>query len=136
VFKEDPKFLQNEEKYAEIKEEILGGDSDDESGSEAGSDEEDEDEDGRLLPSQKYLRIAMLILASTVAPEKEGIQDMTETDLVNLRRSIYLTLMNSLGFEEAVHKLMNISVPEGKEVCRTIEKRIVRGRSSIVNRLK
>jgi hypothetical protein len=45
VFKEDPKFLQNEEKYAEIKEEILGGDSDEESGSEEGSDEED-DEDG------------------------------------------------------------------------------------------
>jgi pre-mRNA-splicing factor CWC22 len=51
-----------------------------------------------------------------VAPELEGIQDMTETDLINLRRTIYLTLMNSLGFEEAVHKLMNISVPEGKEV--------------------
>jgi len=55
-------------------------------------------------------------IASIVAPELEGIQDMTETDLINLRRTIYLTLMNSLGFEEAVHKLMNISVPEGKEV--------------------
>ena len=38
--------MQNEEKYAEIKEEILGGDSDEESGSEEGSDEED-DEDGQ-----------------------------------------------------------------------------------------
>jgi pre-mRNA-splicing factor CWC22 len=59
-------------------------------------------------------------IASIVAPELEGIQDMTETDLINLRRTIYLTLMNSLGFEEAVHKLMNISVPEGKEVSRQI----------------
>jgi hypothetical protein len=48
VFKADPKFLDNEEKYAEIKEEILGGDSDDESGSEEGSDDE-EDEDGQCL---------------------------------------------------------------------------------------
>lgn len=48
VFKADPKFLDNEEKYAEIKEEILGGDSDDESGSEEGSDDE-EDEDGKCL---------------------------------------------------------------------------------------
>lgn len=48
MFKADPKFLDNEEKYAEIKEEILGGDSDDESGSEEGSDDE-EDEDGQCL---------------------------------------------------------------------------------------
>jgi len=46
VFKADPKFLDNEEKYAEIKEEILGGDSDEESGSEEGSEDE-EDEDGK-----------------------------------------------------------------------------------------
>jgi pre-mRNA-splicing factor CWC22 len=48
VFKADPKFLDNEEKYAEIKEEILGGDSDDESDSEEGSEDE-EDEDGKCL---------------------------------------------------------------------------------------
>lgn len=46
VFKADPDFLQNEEKYADIKNEILGDDSDeDESGSEEDSDEE-EDNDG------------------------------------------------------------------------------------------
>lgn len=51
-----------------------------------------------------------------VAPEKEGIQDLTETDLIGLRRTIYLTIMNSLGFEEAVHKLMKVNIPEGREV--------------------
>jgi pre-mRNA-splicing factor CWC22 len=118
VFKADPKFLDNEEKYAEIKEEILGGDSDDESGSEEGSDDE-EDEDGKcLIYTARLIKIIRSSLGNAfiVAPELEGIQDMTETDLINLRRTIYLTLMNSLGFEEAVHKLMNISVPEGKEV--------------------
>lgn len=75
----DPKFLENEDRYNEIKKEILGdSDDEDESGSEADSEEtEDEDDDG-------------------VAPEKAGITDMTETNLINLRRTIYLTIMNSV----------------------------------------
>lgn len=47
----------------------------------------------------------------------EGIQDRTETNLVNLRRVIYLTIMNSLTYEEAVHKLMKVNIQEGQEVC-------------------
>lgn len=73
----DPKFLENEERYADIKKEILG-DSDDEE-EESGSDEDSDDED-----------------EEAIAPEKEGITDMTETNLINLRRSIYLTIMNSV----------------------------------------
>lgn len=77
LFKADPQFLENEERYSEIKREILG-DSDDED-EESGSDYDSDDEDGEA-----------------VAPEKEGIIDMTETNLVNLRRTIYLTIMNSV----------------------------------------
>ncbi|ORX37969.1 armadillo-type protein [Kockovaella imperatae] len=102
LFKVDPKFLDNEARYEEIKKEILG-DSDDESGSDAsGSDYDSEEEE--------------------VAPEKAGIADMTETNLINLRRTIYLTIMNSLNFEEAVHKLMKINIPEGREIemCKMI----------------
>ena len=33
---------------------------------------------------------------------------MTEQDLVNLRRTIYLTIMSSLDFEECAHKLMKL----------------------------
>ena len=40
IFKYDPNYLENEEKYKEIKNEILGDDSEEESG----SDESDEDE--------------------------------------------------------------------------------------------
>lgn len=47
----------------------------------------------------------------------EGIQDMTETNLVNLRKVIYLTIMNALNYEEAVHKLLKIQIKEGQEVC-------------------
>ena len=43
IFKLDPKYLENEERYKSIKAEILGEESDDESG--FCSDEEDSDEE-------------------------------------------------------------------------------------------
>lgn len=97
LFKVDPNFLENEARYDEIKREILGDSEDEESGSSGDDEYSDEDDDD-------------------VAPEKEGIQDMTETNLINLRRTIYLTIMNSLNFEEAVHKLMKVNIPEGREI--------------------
>jgi pre-mRNA-splicing factor CWC22 len=51
-----------------------------------------------------------------VVESKEGIEDRTETNLVNLRRIIYLTIMNALNYEEAVHKLLKVQIPEGQEV--------------------
>ncbi|KAF5352025.1 hypothetical protein D9758_009416 [Tetrapyrgos nigripes] len=95
IFKLDPKYLENEEKYKAIKSEILGEDSDEESGSEESSDDES-DEEG--------------------VEEKEGIEDKTETNLVNLRRTIYLTIMNALNYEEAVHKLLKVQLKEGQEI--------------------
>ncbi|CAM6031597.1 unnamed protein product, partial [Sphagnum compactum] len=43
------------------------------------------------------------------------IQDETETNLVNLRRTIYLTIMSSVDFEEAGHKLLKIKLEPGQE---------------------
>lgn len=51
--------------------------------------------------------------------DKEGIEDRTSTNLVNLRRVIYLTIMNALNYEEAVHKLLKIQIQEGDEVRST-----------------
>ncbi|KAF8811941.1 MIF4G-domain-containing protein [Phlegmacium glaucopus] len=96
IFKFDSQYLENEDRYKSIKAEILGEDSDDESGS--GSEEEDSEEDDE------------------VAETKEGIEDRTETNLVNLRRIIYLTIMNALNYEEAVHKLLKIQIQEGQEI--------------------
>jgi pre-mRNA-splicing factor CWC22 len=76
IFKVDPSHLANEARYEEIKKEILGDSDDEDSASEASDSETDEDDDD-------------------VAPEKAGITDMTETNLINLRRTIYLTIMNS-----------------------------------------
>lgn len=52
----------------------------------------------------------------TAVEEMEGILDKTETNLVNLRKVIYLTIMNALNYEEAVHKLLKIQIKEGQEV--------------------
>lgn len=46
IFKFDPDYLANEEKYKGIKSEILGESSDEESGSEESSDEEEDDDEG------------------------------------------------------------------------------------------
>ncbi|KZO95112.1 MIF4G-domain-containing protein [Calocera viscosa TUFC12733] len=97
VFKFDPNYIENEEKYKEIKAEILGEDDSEEDG----DSDEDEDEDEE---------------AEEAVPDKEGIEDRTGTNLVNLRRVIYLTIMNALSYEEAVHKLMKVNIEEGQEI--------------------
>ncbi|KAI3938178.1 hypothetical protein MKW92_029246 [Papaver armeniacum] len=99
IFKVDPKFLENEKRYEDLKRSILGDDesSDEKEGSDAAlggeddSDEEDED-------------------------EQMKIQDETETNIVNLRRTIYLTIMSSVDFEEAGHKLLQIKLEPGQEM--------------------
>lgn len=49
IFKFDPQYLENEDRYKSIKAEILGEDSDDdESGSES-DEEESEEEEGKLV---------------------------------------------------------------------------------------
>ncbi|KAG8884889.1 pre-mRNA-splicing factor cwc22 [Tulasnella sp. 331] len=98
IYKFDANYLENEAKYKAIKDEILGGS--DESGSDSDSEDGSDDDDDDEAPAE----------------EKEGIADMTETTLTNLRRVIYLTIMNSLNYEEAVHKLMKINIQEGQEI--------------------
>lgn len=103
IFKFDPNFLENEEKYKEMKREILGDSDEDESGSgsgESGSEDEDDEDE---------------VETGINADGTVQIHDQTETNMVNLRRTIYLTIMSALDFEEAVHKLLNINLPPGQE---------------------
>ncbi|KAJ4374264.1 pre-mRNA-splicing factor cwc22 [Neocucurbitaria cava] len=93
IFKLDPDYEKHEAEYQKIKAEILG--------EEEGSDEEDTD-------------------ASSEDEEDEeekamDIKDQTNADLVSLRRTIYLTIKSSGGFEECCHKLMRINLPQGLE---------------------
>lgn len=94
IFKFDPEWEQHEEAYKKLKAEILGEDS----------DEEDEDEDDEREEDE-----------SDEEEQKMDIKDQSNTDLVNLRRTIYLTIMSSIDFEECCHKLMKINLPAGLE---------------------
>ncbi|XP_047317892.1 pre-mRNA-splicing factor CWC22 homolog [Impatiens glandulifera] len=98
IFKVDPQFLDNENRYEELKKSIIGEDSEDDADSEGGSDDDD-DED-----------------SDEEDEEAMKIQDETETNLVNLRRTIYLTIMSSVDFEEAGHKLLKIKLEPGQEM--------------------
>ncbi|GAA6009107.1 hypothetical protein JCM10207_004096 [Rhodosporidiobolus poonsookiae] len=102
IFKFDPDYAENEEKYAEMKREILGSDDEDESGDEGdteeGSDEDESDVDDGIK-----------------ADGTVDVHDQTGANLVNLRRTIYLTIMSALDFEEAVHKLLKIDIAPGQE---------------------
>jgi pre-mRNA-splicing factor CWC22 len=90
IFKFDPKYIGNEETYKAIKAEILGeGSSDDESGSDKGDSEDGTFNNSLLASHPKYV---------SVVPEKEGIEDRTGTNLVNLRRVIYLIILNALNY--------------------------------------
>lgn len=101
VFKFDDKYEENEEKYKTLSKEILGSDA--ESGSESGSDEkgsEEESTDDEEKPVQ----------------DSGTIIDNTETNLIALRRTIYLTINSSLDFEECAHKLMKMQLKPGQEI--------------------
>ncbi|XVF65836.1 hypothetical protein PTKIN_Ptkin09bG0282800 [Pterospermum kingtungense] len=100
IFKQDPHFLENEKRYEELKKTILGEESEEEEGSDAGSGDEDEEEDESDEEDEEQMEI----------------KDETETNLVNLRRTIYLTIMSSVDFEEAGHKLLKIKLEPGQEM--------------------
>lgn len=100
IFKPDPNFLDNEKRYEDMKKDLLGETSDDEEGSDAGSGDEDDSEEEEEEEDEEQMKI----------------KDETETNLVNLRRTIYLTIMSSVDFEEAGHKLLKIKLEPGQEV--------------------
>ncbi|MCJ1309157.1 pre-mRNA-splicing factor cwc22 [Agyrium rufum] len=95
VFKFDPEWEKHEEAYKKLKGEILG----EESGSEEGSEYDSEDSSDDEAQKEKEMEI----------------KDQSNTDLVNLRRTIYLTIMSSIDFEECCHKLMKVNLPPGQE---------------------
>ncbi|KAL4133761.1 hypothetical protein PRIC2_004078 [Phytophthora ramorum] len=104
VFRFDPDYEKNEQMWAAIKKEILGESDSDSDSSSGGEEEEEEQEEEELVAADN---------------NKVAIQDYTEQDLVNLRRTIYLTIMSSITHEECAHKLMKLNIRPGqeKEIC-------------------
>ena len=119
VFHVDPKFEETEQEWKTIRAEILGlgdddsdgsGDSETESSESDGSNDEDDEEAG-----EGENEGAMVAAPAAGTNTTVQIRDLSEADLVHLRRSIYLTIMSSATFEECTHKLAKIDIPEGRE---------------------
>lgn len=100
VFQFDNNYEENEQKYNRVKEEILGDDDEEQDEEESGSSSDEEEEEKKV---------------ETETDGKVVIKDMTNTELVNLRKTIYLTIMSTMSIQEITHKLLKINVPEGNE---------------------
>lgn len=96
----DPNYQENEEKYKALSKELLGSDGESNSDGNSGSESDDESSDDD---------------DEEAAAKATQIIDNTETNLVALRRTIYLTIHSSLDFEECAHKLMKMELKPGQE---------------------
>ncbi|KAI3944860.1 hypothetical protein MKW92_022528 [Papaver armeniacum] len=96
IFKVDAQFVENEKRYEELKRNILG--VGEEEGSGVTSCSEDDEE------------------SAVDEKQMNNIQDETEMKVVSLRRTIYLTIMSNVDFEEAGHELLKIKLQPGQEM--------------------
>ena len=113
VFRLDPKYTENNRLWSQIRKEILGieddsdSDSSDSSSSGSSSDSGTEgDDEGEKQAAEGEMK---QFEQSGIQIKEGAIKDLTEAELVQLRRVIYLTIMSSLDFEECVHKLLKVS---------------------------
>lgn len=90
-FNYDENFIENEQKYEEIRKDILG-ESDEES-----SESESESEE----------------------PETMEIEDRTGTESLQIKKAIYLAIMSSFTFDECAHKLLKMNV-DTDHLCQMI----------------
>jgi pre-mRNA-splicing factor CWC22 len=95
VFSPSATFLEDEAAYEQLKRSMLG------LGDELSDDDCSDDGDQDMEEEEDVI-----------------IKDDTATDLVGLRRTIYLTIMSSVGAEEAGHKLLSVVRPgQEMELC-------------------
>eukprot|EP01083_Nonionella_stella_P063719 165587_1 len=116
IFKYDAEWDQHEKDYEEIKYEILGGDDDDEDeDSDSNSDEDDsesDDEDDTDTETDEE--------DEEQEDDDVEIADLTNENVMNLRRKIYLTIVSSLTAEEMGHKIMGSFAENEKHVSHMI----------------
>uniref|UniRef100_A0A2R8MFM7 Pre-mRNA-splicing factor CWC22 homolog n=1 Tax=Callithrix jacchus TaxID=9483 RepID=A0A2R8MFM7_CALJA len=101
VFKMDPNFMENEEKYKALKKGIY-----------------------ILASSHLFLQCCNFVMF--LSGQKVTIHDKTEINLVSFRRTIYLAIQSSLDFEECAHKLLKMEFPESQtksKVAKGIKKK-------------
>jgi pre-mRNA-splicing factor CWC22 len=94
IFKFDQFFDKTELEWNEIKKEILGEDN---------------------ILKLKTLQPNELEEEKEEEEEEQKIEDLTEADRVHLKRTVYLTIVNSVDFEECAHKLLKMELGQGHE---------------------
>ena len=94
-FKFDENYEENEKQWAHDKTRILGEEEDRINKRIEELDDEEE---------------------SSESESEDKIEDITEQDLMNLRKTIYLVIRSSVDFEEVVHKLLKMNIREGQEI--------------------
>jgi len=99
VFSFDPDFEAHEEEWSSIRKEIIGDEDYMGEGEAAEADLAEEENETR---------------------QKEAIQDFTDRDLMNLRRTVYLVITSSVDSEECANKLIKLKIRPGqeKEICK------------------
>ncbi|GMI04526.1 hypothetical protein TrRE_jg2720 [Triparma retinervis] len=117
VFQMDEEYLENEKIWGKIKREVLGEDSDSSDDDSDGEDDTDgsSDSDNEADDESEPNEAPSTSLSVVDPTQKQKIDDMSAQALVNLRRTIYLTIMSSASFEECAHKLAKMTIPEGRE---------------------
>lgn len=117
VFTYDDDYKMNNEKYNALKKEILGSDTEsdgndegddanddksiEEENSDFSSDNDDSDNDDyndRGSDKEEDNETKLTV----------QIKDLTEQELTNFQKNVYLTIMSSMGPEEATHKLLKL----------------------------
>lgn len=61
-----------------------------------------------LIETLNFLFVFLVV--NSVSAQTTTIKDATDTNLIAFRRTIYLTIMSSLDFEECVHKVTNFYI--------------------------
>eukprot|EP00871_Galdieria_phlegrea_P004705 jgi/Galph1/5235/GphlegSOOS_G3880.1 len=89
VFHYDPEYDENEAKYAEIRDEILG----------VGKEEDNSEEDEEEAETEEHNQDGDTMKEDSQTVIEQG----TDMELIQFRRSVYLTIMSSLSFEEGAH---------------------------------
>lgn len=111
VFQYDPNYEQNEQQYNDLRTDILGEDSDDD------EDEEEYESEGEGNAATENIQQQdedeVQVEGEQIEEDTEKkltIKDMTETNLLNFKKTIYLILKGSMSPDEAVHKLLRLRV--------------------------
>ena len=121
TFHENEHFLEEQEKWAQIRAEILGldGASDASTDSDTEDDDDDQEDESSSPDHNQQQENSHTDTTPHATTDKNSttvfVHDLTEADLINLRRQIYLTIMSSATFEECTHKLAKIKIPPGRE---------------------